>query len=136
MARREHTPHDEDDGFVTARQHPVVDGFVILYDGNEAGFETENGRWTVFCQPHGSMSNDTNKTRATKLLKSPEEWCSACSRIKFGAVTLKVVTYDNEKNAEAKEREMRFWAKRARESSEKQELFERMYGVKPNGYWD
>lgn len=137
MARRAvMTPHDDDDGFVTARAHPVVDGYVILYDAYEAGFETEDGRWTAFCQAHGAMTSETNKIRATKLLQHPENWCDACSRAKFGPVAMKVVTFDSEKTPEAREREMRFWANRARDSHEKQELFERMYGVKPDRFWD
>jgi hypothetical protein len=134
--RRAITPHDDDDGFITARPNSLVDGFVILYDGNEGGFDTEGGRYVVFCQPHGSMTNETNKARATKLLASPENWCDACARAKFGPVAMRVMTFDHEKSPEAKEREMRFWAERTRNSSEKQELFERMYGVKPDGYWD
>ncbi len=137
MTRRAlQTPHDDDDGFILARAHPVVDGFVILYDGYEAGFESDGGRYTVFCQPHGSMAQETNKGRANKLLVAPEKWCDACARHKFGPVALKVVTFDDKRNPEAVEREMRFWAQKARDSREKQELFERMYGVKPDGYWD
>lgn len=136
LARRIQTPHDDDDGFALARANPVGDGFLILYDGYEAGFDTENGRWTAFCPAHGSMTQETSKARATKLLSVPETWCDACARQKFGPVALKVVNYEERRTPEAVEREMRFWAQRARDSHEKQELFERMYGVKPNGYWD
>jgi hypothetical protein len=131
---RARSPHDDDEGFVAARAHPVVDGYVVLYDAHEAGFETED-RWAAFCQPHGCMMTETSKARASKLLSTPDDWCDACSRAKYGPVAMKVVTY-NEKNPEAVEREMKFWAQRARGSCEKQELFERMYGVKPDGYWD
>lgn len=136
MARKAITPYDDDDGFVAARPHPIVDGFVVLYDGVEAGLESDGGRWAVLCQSHGAMASETSKARATKMLQTPENWCDACSRAKFGSVAMKVVTFDNEKSPEAQEREMRFWANRTRGSHEKQELFERMYGEKPDGYWD
>jgi hypothetical protein len=137
MARRSLvTPHDDDDGFVTARPHPISDGSVVLYDGQEAGMDTDDGRWIMFCPAHGSMAGETNKARATKLLQQPEDWCDACASTKFGPVTMKVVTFDSDKNPEAAEREMRFWAQRTRGSCEKQELFERMYGVKPDSFWD
>jgi hypothetical protein len=131
------SPHDDDEGFVLARVHPIVDGYVVLFDGQEAGFETEQGKWTMFCPAHGSMGHETSKARATKLLHNPDTWCEACANARYGAVAMKVVTLDNkDKSPDVVEREMRFWAAKSRNSAEKQALFEKMYGVKPDGYWD
>lgn len=135
MVRKVATPHDEDDGFVAARANPFTNDYVVLYDGYEAGFQTDTGRWTLFCQNHGSMTQETSKARAKKLLQTPDAWCDACSAVRFGPVTLKVVALDTE-SPEALDQEMRFWARRTKASSEKQKLFEKMYGVKPDGYWD
>lgn len=137
MARKAATPHDEEIGFVTSRANSLTRGHVVLYDGDEAGLDTSGGRWSVFCPEHGSLISETSKARATKMLRSPHDWCRQCRKIARSAQEpashpMRRVT---EKSPEDIEREMRFWAKKAKNNPEKQALFEKMYGVSPEPYW-
>jgi hypothetical protein len=137
MGRRTPTPYDEDLGFVTSRRSSG-NSFVILYDGIEAGFDTSAGRWNMFCPDHGTLVPETNKAKATKMLKDPLVWCKSCARAKKrkerSALPMKLVVI--EKTAEEQDREKRFWATLTKNNPEKQELFEKMYGVRPDQFWD
>lgn len=136
MAKKS-TPHDDEEGFVTAKTNPNTDGYVVLYDGPEAGFDAENGRWSLFCSSHGSIATETNRQRAIKRLAAPELWCPACARVieerSQSTRTMQVRTMV-QKTVD-RESELRFWAKKAKNSPEKQALFEQMFGVPPDPYW-
>ena len=132
MARK--TPHDDEDGFVTARSNTLVDGYAVLYDGQEAGFDTDSGRWSLFCSFHGSMHTETTKAKATKLLSSPTTWCRGCARIVEEQNQVHTMQVRKIRKTD-RDAEMRFWAKKAKNSPEKQELFQQMFGVKPDAYW-
>ncbi len=135
MARKT-TPHDDEDGFVTARSNANVDGYVVLYDGREAGFDTDNGRWSMFCSAHGSIQNETSRQRATKMLAAPESWCRMCARaIEERTQTRTLQVRSIKRMPDDKDHELRFWAKKAKNSPEKQALFEQMFGVRPDAYW-
>jgi hypothetical protein len=126
MARKAHTDQDEA-GFVTSRRNPLTRGQTVLYDGDEAGLDTEDGRWSMFCREHGALVPHTNRAKATKLLRSPQDWCPQCANLAKTA---------QEPTPQDLEREMRFWAAKARHDPEKEALFEKMYGVGPETYWD
>ncbi len=140
VGRKLKTPHDDEDGFTHACSHPHLDGYVVLYDGEEAEFSTDNGRWVMFCVPHGGLGKETNQQRAKKAMKTPEAWCRGCKRVLSDRTAqMKMVKFERgpkKKTAEEREAEMRFWAKKAKNSKEKQALFREMFGVSPEAYWD
>lgn len=130
------SPFDEELGCVCSRKNTITNEWVILYDGEEAGMNTKDGRWQMYCSEHGSVISETNKTRAKKALKTPEQWCKSCKRktkAKIGQPMRKVVDIQDDDKLE---REMRFWANKARDNPEKCQIFEKIYGVKPDGFWD
>jgi len=132
------TPHDEESGFVSARENTLTRGWTVLYDGTLAGFSCDNGKWHLFCAEHGALIPKTNKAAAIKELKSPEKWCNQCRSVKIhrdSPPTSRAVKL-NQKTPESVNREMRFWASKAKNSPEKQILFEKMYGVAASLYWD
>lgn len=134
MARK-NTPFDDEDGFITASSNPYIDGYVVLYDGHEAGFDAEGGRWKMFCSAHGTMQSETNRKRANKQLGAPEAWCRTCARLLEDRTQTRTVQVRTFQKPIDKESELRFWAKKAKNNPEKQELFERMFGVRPDAYW-
>jgi len=137
MARKAASPHDEETGFVSARENVQTKGWVVLYDGEEAGFDTQPGRWNLFCPAHGALMTETSKTRANKLLRNPQDWCPQCRTIASAEIEVegtRIIRLD--KTPEELEREMRFWAKKAKNNPEKQALFEKMYAVSPERFWD
>lgn len=136
MARKNPSPYDNDPGFVQGKQNPISNGWVILYDGEESGFTTEDGRWQCLCIEHGSMACETAKIRAQKMMKAPETWCKTCKRKKDEKLRPLRPISQKPETEESREREMRLWAKKAKNNPEKCRLFEQMYGVKPDGYWD
>lgn len=137
MPARTKSPHDEELGFITARVNRLTKSFSILYDGEEAGFDISKGKWNVFCSEHGTLTAETSKARATKMLKSPENWCKSCARKKKAKERLaEPVRQLKEKTSEDIDKEKRFFAKKAKNNPEKQILFEKIYGVGPELYWD
>lgn len=136
MPRKTPSPYDEDPGFAKATKNEYTNGWLVLYDGDEAGFNTDSGRWHVLCTDHGSMVTETNKVRAQKILQTPAVWCSVCKRRHEDKnKPLRPVSMARETD-ESRDREKRFWAKKAKNNPEKCRLFEQMYGVKPDEYWD
>jgi hypothetical protein len=139
MARKASTGNEEA-GFVASRPNPLTRGETILYDGYDAGLNTEEGRWSLFCPDHGVLVPNTNKAKATKLLRSPSDWCPQCAVLAKAANEPphhhRPMARVTEKTPEDLDREMRFWAKKARYDPEKEALFEKMYGVGPQTFWD
>ena len=134
MPARTRSPHDEEPGFVTARVNHLTKGFSILYDGEEAGFDK---KWNVFCSEHGTLATETNKARATKMLKTPESWCKSCARRKKTKERqAEPVRQLKEKTTEDIDKEKRFFARKAKNNPVKQALFTKIYGVGPELYWD
>ena len=136
MPRKTPSPFDDDLGFVQSKKNDLTSGWIVLYDGDEAGFSVDSGRWHLLCTEHGSIEAETNKVRAKALLKTPEKWCTVCKRrVEDKDRPLKHLSREIE-TTESRDREMRFWAKKAKNNPEKCRLFEQMYGVKPDEYWD
>lgn len=135
MARITTNPYVKDLGFVSARKSPITTGWVVLYDGRIAGFDLKKGRWHLYCPDHGSMFAETNKARATKLMGNPAGWCGVCKKHHDDKHRPMKPMILND-SQEAKDREMALWAKRAKNNPEKCRLFEQMYGVKPDRFWD
>lgn len=51
---------------------------IVIFDGAEAGLDTDGGAWTVLCDDHG----ETLATRTLEVARwhavEPESWCSRC----------------------------------------------------------
>jgi hypothetical protein len=129
--------HTKEAGFITAKLNPKTDLYVVLYGTKAAGMDTSRGKYTAFCAAHGTFCGETSKSRATKLINNPSLWCSDCDDIADvdWNKSLVVVPY-SAKTPEEREREMRVMAVIARGNEEKARLFETIYGVNPNQFWD
>jgi hypothetical protein len=135
MPRTTSKPHADEAGFVCARANPRSGQDIVLYDAKESGFDETKGRWVIFCVAHGTTLQQTNQRRARKLMGSPETWCTGCCRTEETAYVAQPVPF-NLKTPEEQVRELRFAATLVRGNPEKAELFERVYGVKPDSFWN
>lgn len=139
MAKKPVTPYDDETGCVCARHNTITQQWSVLYDGEETGMSTVDGKWKMWCSEHGSVASETNKARATKALKFPETWCDNCKReakLKLNNKQPMRKVLIAEQDFERLDREMRFWANKARNNPEKCEIFEKIYGTKPDKFWD
>jgi hypothetical protein len=127
----------DEQGFVVARTNPNTNRSVVLYSGEEAGFDITEGKWTIFCTDHGTFANESNQRRARKLMREPHQWCPECKKLQEQAPDLpaKLVPYD-QKDADQKAKELRFMANIVKLKPEKAKLFEIAYGVSAERYWD
>jgi hypothetical protein len=128
--------NQDEAGFVCARDNEITRNKVILYDGYFAELPIVEGRWSLFCSEHGTLVADTNKRRAIKRLKDPTEWCGECAAKREHDLHRPMRTVLDERSPDDLDREMCFWAKMARNNPEKCMLFETIYGVSPEAYWD
>lgn len=138
MARKK-LAHTGEAGFLSAWLNPRTDLYVVLYDSAEAGFKSDRqSKYTIFCAAHGTTCCESNLRRAKSLMKTPDFWCKECGQIEDDTAeqpTLKVVPYDL-KTPEDQDYEMRVLAQMIRGDAEKIQLFETVYGIKPDLYWD
>jgi len=51
---------------------------VGVYDGVEAGMDTDGGRWQTVCEEHGAICSHETLTLARDHASAPEGWCEAC----------------------------------------------------------
>lgn len=137
MARTTTKPHADEAGFITAKVNMLSGQDIVLYDGEVAGFDLADGRWVVVCHAHGSTEHETNQRRARKHMATPEAWCSGCRQSKRTEPTrtMRLVPFGMKTPAE-QAREMRFAARRIQGNPEKIALFERIYGEKPDAYYE
>lgn len=137
MAKRSHSnPHADEAGYVAASLNARTGQYVVLYDGRLAGFDTSEGHWTVFCVTHGSFCCETNQRRARKLMKEPAVWCEECRDVDEAPRIPRRVVPFSLKSPEEQQKELRFMAKMVKGNAEKVALFETIYGVKPDAFWD
>lgn len=133
MANKSREPNSRADepGFVAANKQ------VVLYSGEEAGFDTTEGKWTIFCTEHGAFASESNQRRARKLMREPHHWCPECKKLQEQVPDLpaKLVPFE-QKDADQKAKELRFMANIVKHKPEKASLFERAYGVRAEQYWD
>jgi hypothetical protein len=48
---------------------------VAIYNGEEAGFDTDGGKWSMMCETHGCIvAVDTLKTARAEI-GYPDDWC-------------------------------------------------------------
>lgn len=52
---------------------------VGVYDGEEAGMDTDGGRWQTVCEEHGSVISHDTLELARQHAPQPEEWCEVCN---------------------------------------------------------
>lgn len=65
-------------GLRLTRRARVTGTQVSLYDGDESGMDTDGGRWSTVCEPHGGIVNHTTYALALEWLSHPDEWCPTC----------------------------------------------------------
>lgn len=129
-----HNPHLNEPGYIYSRFNKDNDDWIVLYDGSIAGLK-EKGRWVVSCAAHGTLISETNQRRAKKLMAEPEKWCDTCKSIKTPRPTLHIIPFEK-KSPEDKNIELKKMAEKIKDNPEKFDMFEEVYGVRPNLYWD
>ncbi len=67
-------------GLLQYRQARTTGNAVGVYDGAEAGMDTEGGTmpYTTVCEPHGGLATHPTLTLARQHAAHPEEWCPTC----------------------------------------------------------
>lgn len=53
---------------------------VGVYDGEEAGLDTDGGRWSTVCEDHGTIIAHDTLTLARYHSSAPEGWCEECMK--------------------------------------------------------
>jgi hypothetical protein len=129
--------HTGETGFLTAWQNPGTGLNIVVYDSKDAGFSSDHQKYTLYCAAHGATCCETNLRRAKSLMRTPKFWCNECNELADDDAhqALRVVPYDL-KSPEERERELRVMAQMIRGDVEKAALFETVYGVKPDRFWD
>jgi hypothetical protein len=51
---------------------------IAVYDGVEAGMDTDAGRWQTVCETHGSITSHRTLALA-RLHAAWPEWCESCA---------------------------------------------------------
>jgi len=67
-------------GAMVSRTCRATKTVVTLYDGEQAGMDTDNGtmRWQTVCEPHGTIIAHATRAVAESHLSHPDEWCEVC----------------------------------------------------------
>lgn len=134
MPKKSPTPYDDELGCVCVRKNIISGEWAVLYDARLAGMSESDGRWKMLCSEHGAIVSERTKAQASKALRSPETWCKNCKRkAKAKTKPMKPIVVSDDK--EKLEREMCLLANKVRNNPEKCEIFEKIYGVKPDQYW-
>lgn len=60
------------------RKSRTTGHYVAVYDGDEAGFDTEGGRWQTVCDPHGAILSHETLSNAIAFMTETVEWCEEC----------------------------------------------------------
>ena len=48
---------------------------VSIYNGDEAGLDTDGGAWSLMCETHGCVIAIDTLTLAREWVRHPENWC-------------------------------------------------------------
>lgn len=51
---------------------------VLVIDGEAGGLDTDGGRWSTVCEPHGGVISHLTLAVARSFAPAPEEWCPYC----------------------------------------------------------
>lgn len=69
------------DGLQGAVSVVATDTVVALVDAVKQQIDpADGGKWALICDRHGSLLQDTNKTRLGGHMRTPWEWCGACGK--------------------------------------------------------
>lgn len=68
------------DGCVIQRRARSTGTLVGLYNGEQAGMDTDDGAapWSIVCEVHGTILNHSSRKLAESHLSSPHDWCEDC----------------------------------------------------------
>ena len=74
--------HPEQAAGLRALRHARQTGALVsLYDGDEAGLDTDGGRWQTVCETHGSICSHDSLATAASFLAEPAAWCEPCQEV-------------------------------------------------------
>lgn len=118
--------HSSEIGFVCSCINTLTDEENVLYDTKT------KPRWNLTCIAHASNSQQLNKKIATKLLKSSELWCSVCFELDDMKKAEKIL---NKIENRPDDQQLKLWANLVKGNQEKCDIFEKIYGFKPDLYW-
>lgn len=68
----------ENAGVLECRRARSTGLLVTLYDGEAAGLDTDGGRYSTVCEPHGGIVCHSSRRTARDWMSSPESWCPRC----------------------------------------------------------
>jgi hypothetical protein len=120
--------HSKEYGFVCSCKNNLTGKENVLYDTDV----DEKYHWVISCISHAKSLSQSNKTEAKKLLKKPELWCSGCKELEEIIHAEKLL---NNSCNRPDEEQLKSWAKIAKGNPEKCEIFEKIYGLKPDLFW-
>lgn len=66
--------------------------FVGVYDGREAGMDTDAGRWQTVCEAHGGIISHQSLALANEHAPHPGEWCEWCMDVTSGSPRMEGLT--------------------------------------------
>lgn len=118
--------HASEPGFVCSCKNNLTGQENVLYDTGE------KPRWNVACIAHAKNSQQKNKKIATSLLKTPEFWCNGCFDLEDLRKAEKML---NDSVDRPDDQKLKMWAKIAQGNPEKCQIFESIYGLKPDSFW-
>ena len=65
-------------GLVEQRRARSTGTLVGLYQGEQAGMDTDGGLWQTVCEVHGGIASHVTLALARWHMASPEGWCEEC----------------------------------------------------------
>lgn len=70
-------------GCIEYRKRRSTGFYVGVYNGEEAGMDTDDGRmpWSTVCEEHSTVIHHATKTLALAHARDPQGWCEECQRL-------------------------------------------------------
>ena len=59
--------------------HEMAETYVGVYDGQEAGMDTDGGRWQTVCERHSWVVSHRSLATARGHAPYPADWCEKCN---------------------------------------------------------
>jgi hypothetical protein len=78
--RSYHKPFNDCAGYIASRKNPFTEGWLVLYDAQQAGMEVSGGPYATVCETHGTIANHRTLALARSHLPTAA-WCEACTAL-------------------------------------------------------
>lgn len=72
-------PHNQDAGYIASLRSGLNKGYIVIYNTEEQGLSSNDGKYAVVCQTHNQIVNTTSLPKARASMKCPD-FCSECSQ--------------------------------------------------------